>query len=185
MREADTVTTSHLTLRPLRPQDGPELFRLIDNWNVARWLGAVPWPYTAGDMTEFIEKIALPRQYGPKPVYAILLEGQPIGAIECIAHPNATTSNASDLGYWLGEPYWGNGYMTEAAGALVDRAFAAPEAAVIHSGLFEGNAASLAVQQKLGFEVVGTGLVRCRPQMRELPHISTRLTRERYEARKL
>jgi RimJ/RimL family protein N-acetyltransferase len=184
MIAADSIATARLVLRPMQREDGGHLLRLIDNWSVARWLGAVPWPYTAGDMTEFIENVALPRRYGPKPVFAILLEGAPIGAIECIAHPNATTSNASDLGYWLGEPHWGNGYMTEALAALVERAFAAPEAAVIHSGLFEGNAASLAVQQKLGFEVVGNGLVRCRPQGRELPHIRTRLTRARYEAMK-
>ena len=186
MPDRGTITTARLSLRALRPEDGPRLFCLIDNWNVARWLGAVPWPYRAQDMVDFIDKVALPRQDGPKPIFAIVLEESPIGVIECRGHsdPAAPLSNAADLGYWLGEPYWGKGYMTEAAAALVHRAFAAPDAAVIRSGLFVGNAASLSVQQKLGFEVAGTIMAYNRPHGRELPHICTRLTRARYEARK-
>jgi RimJ/RimL family protein N-acetyltransferase len=184
MTVADSVVTARLLLRPLQREDGAQLLRLIDNWNVARWLGAVPWPYRAEDMIEFIEKIALPRRNGPKPVFAIVLAGLPIGVIECCAHSDvaAPLSNAADLGYWLGEPYWGEGYMSEAVAAVVERAFAAPDAALIRSGVFEGNTASLSVQQKLGFEVVGTIMAHCRPQGRAVPHICTRLTRARYEA---
>jgi RimJ/RimL family protein N-acetyltransferase len=183
---ADTITTARLRLRPVQPEDGAQLLRLIDNWNVAQWLGAVPWPYRAQDMAEFIEMVALPRQSGPKPIYAIVLEGSPIGVIECCGHPDpaAPLGNASELGYWLGEPYWGKGYMTEAVAAMVDRAFAAPDAAVIRSGVFEGNAASLKVQHKLGFEVVGSVTAFCRPRGHEVPHICTQLTRPRYEALK-
>jgi Acetyltransferase (GNAT) domain len=83
MSVSGTITTALLVLRPVRREDGPTLLTLIDNWNVAQWLGTVPWPYAARDMDEFLETIALPRAGGPKPIYAIVREGQPIGLIEC------------------------------------------------------------------------------------------------------
>ena len=92
-------------------------------------------------------------------------------------------SPGTDLGYWLGEPYWGKGYASEAVAALIERAFAQPTADVIRSGVFQGNAASLRVQQKLGFEVVGEVMANCRPRGRNVRLIRTQLTRARFEER--
>jgi RimJ/RimL family protein N-acetyltransferase len=133
-------------------------------------------------MTEFLDNIALPRQGGPKPILAILRDGSPIGLAECCGQPvtEVPLRNASDLGYWLGEPYWAQGYATEAISALIDRVFAQPEAGVIRSAVFEGNTSSLNLQQKLGFEIIGNATMHCRPQGREVSLICTRLTRTRY-----
>jgi RimJ/RimL family protein N-acetyltransferase len=140
MAMPDPITTARLVLRPVRREDGPALLALISNWNVARWLTRVPWPYRPEDMTEFIETVALPRSQGPKPTLAILLDGQPIGAIECTGQAaiEEPQSDGSDLGYWLGEPYWGRGYVTEAVSELVGRIFAIPTTVVIRSAFFEG-----------------------------------------------
>ena len=182
MAAIEPITTARLLLRPIRADDGAHLLPLIDNWNVAQWLTRLPWPYRMDDMVEFMEKIALPRQDGPSPIFAIILEDMPIGAIECCGHPDraAALGDGSDLGYWLGEPYWGRGYMTEAVAAMVKRVFAAADAAMIRSGVIEGNAASLRVQTKLGFEVAGSAIVHCRPRGQEVRLICTRLTRARY-----
>jgi RimJ/RimL family protein N-acetyltransferase len=180
MDTSHTITTARLILRPVRREDGPLLLPLIANWNVARWLAAVPWPYGAQDMTEFLETIALPRTGRPKPIFAMVREGQPIGLIECIGQPESNVAPGTDLGYWLGEPYWGNGYATEAAAALIDHAFAQPAADMIRSGVFEGNAASLHLQEKLGFEVVGDVMANCRPRGQQVRLIRTLLTRARF-----
>jgi 8-oxo-dGTP diphosphatase len=105
MNSPQTIATARLVLRPLRREDGPALSALINNWNVAQWLTRVPWPYRPEDMTEFIETIALPRSDGSKPTFAILLDGQPIGAVECMGQPTIEEpqSDGSDLGYWIGE----------------------------------------------------------------------------------
>jgi RimJ/RimL family protein N-acetyltransferase len=183
MSTPDAITTARLVLRPIRREDGVVLLPLISNWNVARWLGTVPWPYGASDMDEFLENIALPRNGGPKPIFAIICEGHPVGLIECVGQPATEGLGiGTDLGYWLGEPYWGKGYVTEAARALVERAFARPEADVIRSGVFEGNAASLRVQTKLGFEVVGEVMANCRPRGAKVRLIRTRLMRAWFEA---
>jgi RimJ/RimL family protein N-acetyltransferase len=180
MDTSRTIITSRLVLRPVRREDGPLLLALISNWNVAQWLSTVPWPYGAEDMTEFLETIALPRTDGPKPIFAMEREGQPIGVIECIAQPESNVSPGTDLGYWIGEPHWGNGYATEAAAALVEHAFAQPAADMIRSGVFEGNVASLHVQQKLGFEVVGEVMANCRPRGQQVRLIRTLLTRAQF-----
>ena len=187
MSSPHTITTARLVLRPVQREDGPALFALINNWNVARWLTRVPWPYRPEDMTEFIETIALPRSDGPKPTFVILLDGQPIGAVECTGQPTIEEpqSDGSDLGYWLGEPYWGQGYATEVVSALVAHVFTTPAVAVIRSAFFQGNAASWRVQEKLGFEIVNEVMAFCRPRGSKLRLICTRLTRPRYEARRL
>ena len=184
MSPPHAITTARLVLRPVRREHGPALLALISNWDVARWLTRVPWPYRPEDMTEFIETIALPRGDGPKPTFAILLDGQPIGAIECAGQATIEEpqSDGSDLGYWIGEPYWGQGYATEVVSTLVARVFATPAAAVIRSAFFEGNAASWRVQEKFGFEIVNEVMTFCRPHGRTLPLICTRLTRARYGA---
>lgn len=180
------IRTPRLLLRPLERSDGDALLPLIQNWNVARWLAVVPWPYEAADMAHFIDEIAGPRRIGPDPIFTVLLGGSPIGTAECrreVAGSETPGQGPSQLGYWLGEPYWGRGYGTEAASALVARAFEDLRVDAIRSGVFEGNDASLAVQRKLGFEVVDTVTAMCRPQKRELPLIRTRVTRARHLAR--
>ncbi len=184
MSTPQAITTARLVLRPVQKEDGAALYPLINNWDVARWLSRVPWPYRPQDMEEFIETVALPRSEGPKPSLAILLAGQPIGVVECTGQVaiEEPQNEGSDLGYWIGEPYWGQGYATEVVAALVDRVFADPAAAVIRSAFFEGNAASWRVQEKLGFEIVNEVMAFCRPRNSQLRLICTRLTRPRYEA---
>lgn len=179
------IRTARLLLRPIERRDGDGLLPLIQNWNVARWLGVVPWPYGEADMVHFIEEIAKPRLATPFPVHVVLHEGAPIGTAVCsgVKTDDGPPGASSDLGYWLGEPYWGQGLATEAIGALIARVFENPEIGVIRSGVFEGNEASLHVQRKLGFEVIGTTMAMCRPQARELPHICTRVTRAQFGAR--
>ncbi|MGD9806024.1 MAG: GNAT family N-acetyltransferase [Hyphomicrobiaceae bacterium] len=176
------LETHRLTLRPVALSDADALFPLINNWAVAQWLGVVPWPYTMADMEHFLGTIAAPRKSSRFPVFAICREGTQIGLIEYGRAPASGEAlhHETQLGYWLGEPYWGHGYATEAASALISYAFDVSETASIPSGVFDGNAASLRVQEKLGFEAVDTVMRMCRPHGKELPLIRTRLARERF-----
>lgn len=69
-----------------------------------------------------------------------------IGAIS-LGRPGAKAS----LGYWLGQSYWGKGYMSEAAGLVLDWFFSVSDAQTIESGALDENPASLKVLAKLGF----------------------------------
>ncbi len=110
---SDPIETERLLLRPPVPADAPAIARLVGDFEVSRWLAVVPHPYTLEDALEFIEHIS------GRWDRAITRDGELIGVV------GITTS----LGYWLGQPFWGCGYMSEAAGALVDAWFSFAPAA--------------------------------------------------------
>jgi RimJ/RimL family protein N-acetyltransferase len=86
-------------------------------------------------------------------------------------------ANGYSLGYWLGQPFWGQGYMSEAARGFIVHFFAAKTDDVLYSGAFAENAASLRIQEKLGFQRDGDAKLYSRPRGAECPHVNTSLTR--------
>jgi RimJ/RimL family protein N-acetyltransferase len=132
---SECIQTKRLVLRPHRAGDASAVVALIGNRNVARWLPRVPHPYTKADAQAFFA-----RDRGRDEALAITLDGILIGGCGI----------GEELGYWLGEPYWGHGYASEAACALIDRYFDRTQAPLM-SGHRVGNAASRRVLEKLGF----------------------------------
>jgi RimJ/RimL family protein N-acetyltransferase len=180
--ENDTLRTERLLLRPLRPDDAEPLFRQFSNWEVVRWLGTPPWPYSLDDARSFVGQ-QMSRQPGATGYLAVTLDDTLIGAVDAGGRPyEAAAPRSPILGYWLAQPYWGRGYMTEAASAYIARVFAATAIDTIYSGAFVGNEPSLRVQDKLGFEHSGEALVYCRPRGEKLPHLNTQLTRSKFLA---
>jgi RimJ/RimL family protein N-acetyltransferase len=82
-----------------------------------------------------------------------------------------------EIGYWLGVPFWGKGYATEAARALIDHAFGELGYDVLVSGARVSNPASRRVLQKCGFEWTGVGLYRIRALASSAPVDRFRLDR--------
>jgi RimJ/RimL family protein N-acetyltransferase len=178
------IRTEHLLLRPLREGDAPSLHAHLANWEVIRWLGTPPWPFELADAERFV---ALQRCHPPVPTgfLAITLDDAVIGGVSAgnaIATDEGMAPRTPDLGYWLGQPYWGRGFMTEAVGAYLRRIFARVAVNTIYSGAFVGNHASLRVLEKLSFRRMRESLMYCRPQRAKLPHIDAELTRSRFLA---
>jgi RimJ/RimL family protein N-acetyltransferase len=173
------IRTQRLELRPLRATDADRLFMLINNWNVIRWLALPPWPYTYADAEAFIAAKDGPATDVVDTALAIALDDRLIGGIGLCMRPASRWRPAVglNLGYWLGEPYWGHGYMTEAAEALVRHGFANRTDDAIYSGALVGNDASLRVQEKLGFVRLSEEMLYSRPRGGEVPHISMVLRR--------
>jgi RimJ/RimL family protein N-acetyltransferase len=169
------IATQRLLLRPLALEDARVVANLIGNWNVVRWLAMPPFPYTIADAESFIIDTLTRDLDQTGTVAAIAREHQLIGIIGVEPRESAPT-----LGFWLGEPYWGNGYMSEAAAALVGAFFATTNAFELQSGYLEGNLASTRIHAKLGFEETGRGLLHSRPNGREMPDIRVKLTQARY-----
>lgn len=132
----DMITTQRLVLRRFCDEDATAVATLINNWSVVQWLTRVPYPYTVNDALDFFEL----SKNGPGVHLAISLNGEVIGCI----------SNSEELGYWLGEPFWGQGFASEAARAMVDMHFAQTDA-VLGSGYILGNTASCKMLTRLGF----------------------------------
>lgn len=131
-----TLQTDRLVLRGFRTDDVEPITNLIGNLKVARWLTHVPHPYTLEDAEWFIAK----DRETPGVTYAIECDGAFIGAV----------SHGEMLGYWIAEPWWGKGYATEAADALIAHRFEQGASEII-SGYHLGNDGSRNVLTKLGF----------------------------------
>lgn len=145
------IITPRLVLRAPIRGDVPDLVRLADNRKIHDVLARLPHPYTRADGVAFVEIMAQRPDERP---YAITLNGQFIG----IAGFSYAEGEPPELGYWLGEPYWGKGYMSEAVKGLVEAAFATRAYPRIKSRALAENTASLNVLEKAGFKRVREGL---------------------------
>lgn len=166
------LMTARLVLRPLAADDIGGLVGGLNDYEVARYLTVVPYPYSEADARHWIgeQTPPVPR----KAVFAIDLAG--VGMIGSVSLDRA-------LGYWLDRRHHGRGYMTEGAEALLAWHFAALPDDVVASGAHVGNGASLRVQEKLGFVDTGArDMPFVRSQQRKVEHIQTQLTRRRFEA---
>lgn len=163
--------TGRLSLRALTRDDIPAMLPLIADYEVSRWLVPVPHPYTRADAEEFLSYLkTCPNRWS-----ALAIHG-PGGFMGLVGVDGR-------LGYWLGRPFHGQGYMTEAAGALVAAWFDDTGAETLHSGYFDGNAASARVLKKLGFVPDGEDRRYCRAQDTDLDHQNVVLSRTEWEAR--
>jgi ribosomal-protein-alanine N-acetyltransferase len=142
----------HCTLRPYRPDDEPALVRHATNRNVSRNMrDRFPYPYTTDDARAWIARVS-----GQSPVaqFAIVVDGQPAGGIGVEAGTDVFRRSA-EIGYWLGEPYWGRGLATEALRAVTEYAFQTFDICRLEAGVFEWNPASARVLEKAGYTLEG------------------------------
>lgn len=175
------IETKRLKLRPARLDDAEAIFALFNNWNVVRWLASPNWPNSFEMTWAFLNKVA--GENPPEDYRVIELEGDVVGGIglrRALAS-HLQSAEGPHIGYWLGESYWGRGFMSEAAKALVSEIFSDMAVPTIYSGVFEGNGASLRIQEKLGFAVEGKTMMFSNPWQKEMPHLNTVLTRENFE----
>lgn len=137
-------------LRPWQMSDLDSLVLHANNWNIARYMtDQFPFPYTEEDGRAFIE---FATKDEPIHIFAIEVDGQAVGGIGIHPQGDIQRRNA-ELGYWLGEAYWGRGIISRAiiqalAFAFdtfhIDRVFARP---------FGSNLASQRVLEKNGFNL--------------------------------
>ncbi|SEC61709.1 Protein N-acetyltransferase, RimJ/RimL family [Rhizobiales bacterium GAS191] len=165
------IATARLLLEPVRSEFAPALFTHMNDWEVMRWLASPPWPYGLTDMEGWIDRASRARLEGRDLDMTIMLSGLPIG---CIGVTGLDLDPV--LGYWLARPFWGRGYMSEAAAAFVDCLFSDGHS-FLASGVLAGNTASLRIQKKLGFRVVNERYIHARPHGRQMPHLDTVLGR--------
>jgi RimJ/RimL family protein N-acetyltransferase len=169
------IATERLVIRSPGEADRRDIVAEVNDFDVARMLAKVPYPYRLADADAFVRSI---KNNGERSLaLSITLAGQVIGGVG-VSDIGATT----EFGYWLGRAHWGRGYATEAGRALLAHVFSAYDVGVVRSGVFIDNPASLRVQAKLGFEETGRREVFCLARGHAVEHIDTALTRERYRA---
>jgi 8-oxo-dGTP diphosphatase len=142
------IATERLTLRPLRAEDAVLIQHLLNDKDIAERLRRVPHPYTLQDAETFIASTQRSMAEGKKVILAVIRRSdqQFMGVI----------SFEEELGLWLGKPYWGQGYGTEATGALVHFCFHVLKQKELKACAFKTNMASRRALEKLEFREVGT-----------------------------
>ena len=144
------LKTPRLILRPWQETDAESLYEYAKNPNVGPIAG---WP-PHKDLEESLNIIRT--VFGGAECYAICLkeDNRAIGAIELKLNGTTDMTDRDDeceLGYWIGQPFWGNGYMPEAAKELLRHGFEDLDMKTIWCGYYDGNSKSKRVQEKVGF----------------------------------
>lgn len=163
------LTTDRLTLRRFRRNDASEFARLAGAWGVAAMTSDIPYPFSEA------QAVAWLRPVRGEVRFAVELEGRLIGGAGFYRRP----SGAAELGFWLGTPWWGYGYATEAARAVIVHGLANRRLPGFSSAHFVDNAASARVLAKLGFESVGRGRIACAARGYDVEAITCWLDRKR------
>jgi [ribosomal protein S5]-alanine N-acetyltransferase len=168
-KRVSKVATQRLILRPFRREDAGEFTRLAGDWAVASMTSDIPFPFTQS------EAMAWLRPVRGEVRFAIELQGRLIGGAGYYRRP----SGAAELGFWLGRPWWGQGFATEAAQAVLRLGFKDPRLPGFTSAHFADNRASERVLIKLGFEATGRGTIACAARGADVPAVSYWLDRQR------
>lgn len=149
-----TIRTPRLNLRKLKPEDQYRIAAAMQDIRVVRMLTSVPVPYASDDALDWIRLWEGGEMNGW--AYAITFDGGALEGCITIEWREAGDRTGWHLGYWLSPSHWGDGYMTEAVGAIVERFFGRMMGETLFAGAIADNPASLKVQDKLGFQVTGT-----------------------------
>jgi RimJ/RimL family protein N-acetyltransferase len=178
LREASipVLETERLVLRAPRLEDLEQIAMLANERRIAENTARIPHPYTLKDAEAFL---AAANRSDAETTFAITLaDGTLIGAcgLELREGPGAA-GTTPELGIWLGVPYWGRGFATEAVRALIDHAFEDLELEALQAGARVTNPASRRVLEKCGFQWTGVGLYRIRALKSSAPIDRFRLER--------
>ncbi len=139
-----------MKLRPFQAGDEATVARLLNSTSVTRHLSTrIPSPYTLDDARWWVNtgsKEGITR--------AIIVNQQVVGSIGADVGAFEEYRSA-EVGYWLGQTFWGLGYATEALGLLTDIVFSQTNIVRLYAYVYEPNIASMRVLEKCGYQFEG------------------------------
>lgn len=155
VKRPPTLDTDRLQLRPFTLDDAPRVRELAGHRLVAETTLLIPHPYEEGMAEPWIATHLSNFLAGESLTLAITLRsgGEMIG---CIGLGVTKAHRRAEMGYWIGVPFWGNGYCTEAARAVIAYGFSDMDLVKITSHHYAGNPASGRVMQKCGMKREGS-----------------------------
>ncbi|BAT58388.1 putative succinyl-CoA transferase [Variibacter gotjawalensis] len=173
------LETERLTLRAPRLEDAKAIAALAGDRRVAENTRRIPHPYRVEDAEQFIAKAgaAMPNEMA---LMVIEREGDLVGGCSL----TMLDGPAPEVIFWLGVPFWGQGYATEALRAIIDHAFTDLDHKVLQAGTRVTNPASRRILEKCGFQWTGVGLHRIRSIKSSAPIDHFRLDRGLWQSLK-
>jgi 8-oxo-dGTP diphosphatase len=152
------LRTDRLAIRPLRAEDAAALHRLVNDWDVAKMLARVPFPYPRDLADAWIASthadMAAARAWHLAVVNVAQGEETLAGCVGLILD---AAKREAELGYWIGRRFWGQGIATEAAGRVARWALANLDIGRLVASALVENPRSQRVLERIGFRVTGEG----------------------------
>ncbi len=150
--QTKTITTNRLLLRLFQKEDAAEVAKLCNNYNIYKHTLNLPYPYQIDDAVSWIknhhDNFCEDKLYE----FADKTNGRLYGSI---ALSNNQRFLHGEIAYFIGEVFWGKGFATEAAKAILQFAFTEKHYHKVFARCFLSNAASSKVLQKIGMEKEG------------------------------
>ena len=142
------INTERLLLRSFQKKDAKYVQVLAGNFNVSKTTINIPYPYKNGMAEEWIKTHKEGFDSNTEITFAIInnQNSELIGAINLIA----IKEKRAEIGYWIGEPFWGRGYCTEAVKSLIDYSFTQLNLIKLVAEHLSSNPASGKVMKKSG-----------------------------------
>jgi RimJ/RimL family protein N-acetyltransferase len=154
--DCPVLVSETLVLRAPHAEDIDAIAILANNPAVATMLSRMPHPYTRADAETFVQ--ASSKRENGNCVYAIT-ETESGRFLGCVGLQIRDGGRSAELGYWIGEPFWGRGIATEAVHAVIAMAFRTRDIDYVDARCRVTNPASRRVLQKSGFQFQGTEMV--------------------------
>jgi ribosomal-protein-alanine N-acetyltransferase len=148
------LTTKRLLLDEVTIADIDSVTVLASDRDVARGTLGIPHPYSRDEAESWIRKIPLDEQSGASITWAIRMP-EKMNLIGCVTLFFMPRHKRAEIGFWLGRPYWGAGFATEAVRSVLDFGFSNLDLRRVDGSHFEWNAASSRVLLKTGFLLEG------------------------------
>ncbi|WP_137150621.1 GNAT family N-acetyltransferase [Devosia sp. FKR38] len=144
----ETIACARLTLRPLQAGDVSDIVAMANNPKMLETTATLPHPFGMADADALIAQAATS---GAQAIYG-MVDGTDrlMGVLMVRFKPD----QPPEVGYWLGEPHWGHGYVAEALNGLLAAVRQLPDFAVVSARVLQSNAASVRVLEKAGFAIV-------------------------------
>lgn len=141
-------------LREFVLSDVKSLTKYANNQNIGKFLKFIPFPYTEKHAEEYITQ-TINRDKQKQNIQAIVVDGEVIGTISLFVG-NGLYCKIAEIGYWIGEEFWGKGITTKAIKQMCAKGFENYDIVRIYGNIFTVNTASGRVLEKCGFKFEGT-----------------------------
>jgi 8-oxo-dGTP diphosphatase len=144
------LDTARLRLRPLRVGDAEAVARLSGEWDVAKYTARIPHPHSTAAAASWIAANDDANET------ALAIERRSDGAFLGCCGYSPDEPGAVEIGYWIGRPFWKQGFASEAVAALIAHCFADPAIEQVIATVHPENVASIRLQERLGMIPAGT-----------------------------
>lgn len=153
------IETQRLILRPLESEDATELLAIFSDPEVMKYWNTPPWA-SIEDALDFVAANRVSMQDGEGLTLGIFTQSPPQLIGKCMLFSYEKSSRRAELGFGIGAPFWGKGYIQEAGQALIEHAFMRIGLRRLEAEIDPGNIASAKALERLGF--IEEGFLRAR-----------------------